>query len=133
MLAALCLCIALPLAGYTAFKFIQRRQLERFRQITPTMDSWQVERHCGKPDRTWGSGFLRYEYDIIGGGTVTITFYGMEPGSVVYDDEVLFERKFPPPAAPYTHSMPSKPRPISPEGLKTLQAKPPPKRSVPEP
>lgn len=130
-----CLCTVglLLLAGIIGLKYAEQSQIARFKTVAPSMTSAELYLAFGKPDRTWGSGILRYEYDIVGGGTVIITFYGLRPSLVTYDGEVLFERQYPTPVSPYTHSIPTKPIPPSAVGLRTLQSKPPPKKTIPEP
>ncbi len=86
-LAALCICAVLG-GSYGAFKIIERNQLARFYLLTPSMNIGHIYKYCGKPDRTWGSGFTRFEYDIIGGETVTIHFTGRLE-SVIYKSEDL--------------------------------------------
>ena len=130
-----CLCAigSLLLGGVLGLKYAQQRQIARFRELAPTLDYRQVMKSFGKPDRVRGSGFMRYEYDILGGGIVTMVFGGSHPSYISYDGEVLFERISPTPISPYTHSIPTNPIPPSPEGLRTLQSKPPPKKAIPEP
>lgn len=123
----------LLLAGLAGLKITEQKKLSRFQQLAPNMDSRRIYEVFGKPDRMWGSGILRYEYDIVGGRTVTITFHGLQPGHITYGGEVLFERRYPPPIDPVTISLSPKPMPTSDAWRKTLQANPPPKRVVSEP
>jgi len=102
--------------GHAAILGIKQLQLARFRQIDDSVLQRDIWQRFGKPDRMWGSGVLRYEYDLIGGGVVTITFSGLHVGEVTHGDKVLFRWREPePPAGVWTHTVPPSPRQTLPD------------------
>lgn len=68
-------------------------QLAPFRRLAPGMHLQEVVARCGRPDRSSGSGILRYHYRLVDGSEVTVVYSGLFVAAVSHRDRELMDAR----------------------------------------